>query len=541
MPAGVLTAPPQPSLLREFTEAPPVVGMDGNSPLAAMPPGTAVYLYNLVPSEYGARTREGFTTWAQNLAGGAVKSLVPYTGQVGDFSTSRLFGVTAFGIYDLTTQGADNPTAVVTFPTQTDPAGFTSYIHHTDPNGVQSLQVADSLNGWYDYAPSTSTWTKLTTEVTGLTPGNVAFLCAHKSRIWAIERDSSDAWYLPVGAKQGAATRFQFGSKFTKGGYLVGLYNWTLDGGAGVDDYLVAVSSAGDVLAYQGTDPSSASTWNLVGSWFIGKIPAGRRVSIESGGDLLLLSVFGVNSMQNLMAGYEPSKIERNISGKVARFIRNDMLDKKDEPYWEIKLLAEEGVVMINTPKALNAKNIQYVLNINRLFEQQGGGWGMWRGVPGVTFEPYNGDAYFGTVDGKVCRMRGSLDNVDIAGAGGTSVEFSILQRFSGYQEPAKYKQVQFVRPQFVAQNQVRVSSKIIYDYNLAESPANALTPALVTESQWDISLWDNAVWGGTVSGSVVQGGAGYGRVAAIALRGEAVARATLVSTDGAYTSWAFM
>ncbi len=541
MPAGVLTAPPQRNLQQAFVESPPVVGMDGNSPLAAMPPGTAVYLYNLVPSEYGARTREGWSVWAQNLAGNAVQSLIPYTGQIGDFSQSRLFAVTPFGIYDVSTQGADNPTAVVTFGTQTDAAGFTSYISFTDPSGNQSLQVADSQNGWYDYNPATSTWTKLTTEVTGATPANVAFLCSHKNRIWAIERDSSDAWYLPTGAKVGAATRFQFGAKFTKGGYLVGLYTWTIDGGAGVDDYLVAVSSSGDVLAYQGTDPAQASTWNLVGSWFIGKTPIGRRVAIESGGDLLLLSVYGVTSLQNLLAGFEPSKIERNISGKVARFIRNDMITKKDDPYWEIKLLSEEGVVMINTPKSLNAQTIQYVLNLNRLFEQQGGGWGMWRSVPGITFEPYNGDAYFGTADGRVCRMRGSLDEIDINGAGGIPVEFSILTRFYGHGAQATYKQAQFLRPQFVAGNQVTVSCKAVYDYALEEPPADPFVPALKGTAQWDVSKWDQSVWSGITAGSVVLGTSGYGRVFALAVRGTAVARATLVSVDGVWTPWGFM
>jgi len=367
------------------------------------------------------------------------------------------------------------------------------------------------------------------------------FLCSHKSRIWCIERDSSDAWYLPVGAKQGAATRFQFGAKFTKGGYLVGLYNWTIDGGDGVDDYLIAVSSAGDVLAYRGTDPSSASTWNLAGSWFIGKIPAGRRVAIESGGDLLLLSVFGVTSLQNLMAGFEPSKIERNISGKITRFIRNDMLAKKDDAYWEIKLLSEEGVVMINTPKGVNESNIQYVLNLNRLFEQDGGGWGIWRSVPGTTFEPYNGDAYFGTIDGRVCRMRGSLDEVDINGAGGTPVEFSILTRFTGFDAPSRFKQMMYLRPTFIAQNQVFASTRAVYNFQLAEQPALPFSPTLQGNAQWDVSKWDQAVWGGITSGDALFGSSGYGRYVAIAVRGTAVARATLVNIDGAWLPWGFM
>ena len=320
------TARPQPEIAIPFSVPAPVQGMDGTVPLHNMPPGKAVYLYNIYPSEYGCRTREGHRTWAQNLSGGqTVKTIIPFVGREGDFSLSRLFAATATGIYNITIFGEDNPTPVVTFPSVLGYAGYCEWIHFTDPNGDQTILVADGENGLYEYNPTGSTWTKLTTEITfpdSTTPGDIVFITSHKERIWLIAKDSADAYYLPVGAKYGAATKFQFGSKMRYGGLLVGLWDWSVDGGEGVDDYLLAISKGGDLLAYRGSDPSQSSEWDLVGRWFIGPPPEGRRIAVPVGGDTLVLSEYGLTSVSNLMQGVDPSRVERNVTGKITRIIR---------------------------------------------------------------------------------------------------------------------------------------------------------------------------------------------------------------------------
>ena len=79
------------------------------------------------------------------------------------------------------------------------------------------------------------------------------------------------------------------------------MYNWSLDGGDGIDDYLVVVGSSGDVSVWQGTDPKS--DFGTVGSWQIGDIPYGRRIGVEYGGDLFLLSIYGLISLSSLLNG----------------------------------------------------------------------------------------------------------------------------------------------------------------------------------------------------------------------------------------------
>ena len=56
-----------------------------------------------------------------------------------------------------------------------------------------------------------------------------------------------------------------FGPLFYKGGYLVAVTDWTIDGGNGPQDYVAFISLRGQVALYAGTDPTNSSAWSLVG------------------------------------------------------------------------------------------------------------------------------------------------------------------------------------------------------------------------------------------------------------------------------------
>ena len=532
------TSQPQQQIGVPFGEPAPVNGIDDNASLYGMPAGTAIYLYNLVPGPYGCLTRPGYRTWAQNLSGGAVRGLIPFTGLKEDGTESRLFASTTNGIFDVSTQATDNPSAVVVFPDQTGQAGFVQFVNYTDSSGLQTVLVADGQNGLYEYDPTGPIWVKYNnTMLQGVDPTKVVFILVHKNRLWFIEKDSADAWYLPVGQKQGTATKFQFGVKFRYGGNLVGLFPWTIEGGSGADDYLLATSRAGDLLAYQGEDPAQSSTWRLVGSWFIGQVPTCRCAGLVTGGDTLLLSVFGVISVASLLQGLEPTKIDRNITGKVSNLLQQQLKTKITEPHWQIKILPEEEVIVVTVPTVNSEAPIQFVLNVNRLSEGPGGGWGIWRGLPMTAVETYLQSTFFGTKDGKVHQLFGSLDDVAINGVGGSVIPFSGLLRYTDDGMPAKYKQVTFLRPVFQSSN-ISFSSKALYDFDIREIISSLPAPEAGNRGQWDLSNWDQAVWSGQSVFRPVQGTGGYGVNFAVAIRGETNARSTLIAVEGEWVPW---
>jgi len=102
---------------------------------------------------------------------------------------------------------------------------------------------------------------------------------------------------------------------------LMGLWNWTVDGGDGVDDYLIAIGRAGDVIVYRGEDPeisaidtdgASGAPWVQAGSWYIGDMTASRRPVVEYGAEMYILSTFGLTNLSDLLRGAAVSNLRNS-------------------------------------------------------------------------------------------------------------------------------------------------------------------------------------------------------------------------------------
>ena len=526
----------------------PTYGMDTRHPLAEMPPNSCVYAYNIVPNTYGMEVRKGFKEFAVkvphdgDLGANGIKTLMNFKGTIsGTLTDDRKFAVTNVGIFDITDESIP-AVLMYTFNIQTEAAGNGVYCHYIDEGGHEFLLYADELNGLFTYDAAAETWQPASGITGGLLVENIVFCVVHKLRLWFVERNTGDAWYMPVASMQGEAIKFGFGSKFSHGGYLRGLYNWTFDGGAGVDDYLVAVSSGGDVLPFKGEDPSAADSWSLVGSYYIGGIPVGRRIASETGGQLLLLSSYGLISMNDLLTGVDTKDIaSTGIAARISPVIRAHMKDTSEQYGWELIFAPTEGLYIVNSPPRKNYKPIQYVMDTST------NGWGIWRGVPMLCMIEANNKMYF-AYRGTVYVLQGHRDYVrkeitqpdDI----GYPIEFSLLTSFSNMGSPAVNKLVQFIRPDFLARLHFDLTSIAIYDYRLSEptfpTPRSG-NGGINADCLWDVGLWDNCIWDGGDGGSPlppdggqgrITGASNMGRMVAIAMKGSTIEGIKLISTD---------
>tara|TARA_R110000772_G_scaffold33324_10_gene81221 strand:+ start:684 stop:2222 length:1539 start_codon:yes stop_codon:yes gene_type:complete len=503
--------------------------MDGRLSLAAQEMGTCPYTFNLIPSEYGMEIRKGFREHAisiETTTAYGVSTMIPFESV--DGTTNKLFCATAEGIWDVTTY--DTPVSEVAFTAyNTSKTGFGHFVHYVDSAGAQFIFYCDNLNGLWKYTASTDTWAQ-PTDITGVAEADLVGVVVHKLRIWFIERDSTNAWYLGAGSTSGTATKFTFGTKFKHGGKLTGLYNWSVDGGDGVDDYLVAVSTSGDVLPYRGEDPSAAATWQLKGSYYIGSMPEGFRSGVEFAGELYLISAFGMVSITSLMRGGDPENPERgSLAHAISKILQTSMATLRTEHGWNMQFIPSEGILLVVSPVQADGTYLQYVLNLVTK------GWGFWRGVPILSAGTWNNTVYFGTADNRVMIMDVYRDDQLITGVGvnGSAIEYSILHSYSDFEEPAVNKIPQFVRPNFRALQTPVFDTKILYDYDLIEfSPVLGNTSN--NEALWDVATWDVAVWGATEKAaySTAEGSAGIGRALAVAIRGKAEAELLLISTD---------
>jgi len=511
---------PSPQVIKAQIIPAPNGGINVVDMLAATPQFDSIYQYNLIPAQYGCRARTGITQWGTTIGTGGVNTILPYNGSVS--ANDKLFAAGKNGIFDITIVGQVNPAALIVFPTIDSNSGFGTSTAVATLAGTYLLYT-DESNGYYVYTEGTG-WAKPTqgagaTQINNVDPATFVWVVSHKERVWFVQRNTATAWYLATGAVFGAATQFNFGNKFRRGGYLVGLYTWTLDGGTGIDDYLVAISSSGDVLIYQGTDPSVATSWSLVGEWYIGPPPAGRRNVSAFGGDLYVLSSYGLLPLSKLIAGVLIQNQTEYVSRKISPLINSIMTALRTTLGWEVRLVPSENLLLISTPPLANYPRQQFVQSLNTQ------GWAIYRDLPYNTGNSWNGAFYIGDTNGSVYLHTGNTDL-------GLAIKWSMLSSFQEYEETGRYHRVHIIRPVFLSLASPSFAVQVKYDYDLSEVLA-PVSSGLLSGALWDVGLWDVGLWGGgSAPISVVRGGAGLGRAMAVGLNGSSTSDTTLLRFD---------
>jgi hypothetical protein len=132
-------------------------------------------------------------------------------------------------------------------------------------NGADTPQVYDG-----------STLSNSTIHSSGLTPSELDGCNVHKNRLYVWSTDDSSFYYGSTNAIQGSFHKFAMAT-------------WNHDGGDGVDDYALFIMSSGTALLYDGSNPSSANDWNLIGIYKIGE-PLSVRSIAKVGGDVAIMT-----------------------------------------------------------------------------------------------------------------------------------------------------------------------------------------------------------------------------------------------------------
>lgn len=469
----------------------PVGGMNSVSPGAQMPESDCIYAYNLIASELGLVSRSG---WREHVTGltGTVDSrgrtTIPFHGSIG--SANKLFATTDSGIWDVTSPTA-SPTKVLTFAEVGGDAGWGVAAAVVTAAGHFVL-YADEVNGLHYYSESTGLWAAYATgvgtgQISGVDPGDIVSVTVWKNRVWLTERHTASAWYLAVGAIFGAATEFSYGQRFAHGGYLVGLFNWSTDGGSGLDTLLVAIGSGGDVAIYVGTDPSSASTFGLKGVWFVGAIPAGRSIATDFGGDLLILSSLGLLPLSRLIAGAATADGTQYTTYKISNLFASLVAAGRSLRGWAVHTHPTDSAILVFIPSPGETATVQLAMSTASR------GWTRYRDIPMVSAAVWDGKLYFGTDDGRVCRNSGVVDNVTLTDPSGDAqpVQWSLLTRYQG---SAANVQVQGIRAMLLSDEAdplYAVTAK--YDWNLDEPDEPIGT------SDGGPGSWDYGLIGGTL------------------------------------------
>jgi hypothetical protein len=491
---------------------------------------------NLLAAENGLRTRLGCREWAAGLTGDSdnqVRTLIPFKSD----GSSSLFATTQTGIWDVTS-GGEATTPDIAFDSSSGDAGFGVSTNIVVEGGTYSF-YADEVNGLFRY--DGSSWTEVAGgvgagEIDGLAPGNIAFVMVFLGRLWFVERGGATAYYLPVGQIGGTVTAFPMGMKFRSGGSLVGLWDWTYDGGAGVDNALVAISTGGDVLVYVGTDPDDANAFGLKGVWYIGPPPAGRTIASQNGGDLLVVTRKGVERLSRLVVGIPDARAE-SLTFKVANLVNSYMATRVSVKGWALVLHPQDNALLFLVPASGNEAAVQLAQSTTS------SGWFLWTGLDMVCATVFDGDLYYGSSSGQVMRNVGTVDNLPLDSTSDYDpIDWRLITAASEYGAP-RQKQISFIRPIILTDGlPPSIDTAALYGYSQSELSPVALVTEGIGSGTWDNGLWDIDVWGGnSVPAQPARGPIGMGTAVSIALRGSAVSRVVLVAVDVTYTVGGFL
>jgi hypothetical protein len=499
---------PQPLVQVLQTMLPPVRGLNSTGAVASMPETDAIEMDNMISNDLGVIVREGYYEYATNIGGDAtrqVRTIMSYEGAtanatVSPLTQSTLFAAVDTGIFNI--EGGGDMTAVAASIALSGSlnAGRFSFVQFTTDSG-QYLVACSETDGGYLY--NGTAWMKMTSigapgpgVITGVDPSKFVHVCAWKKRLMFTLRASAAVWILDVGDVGGAAVEFDFGPQLMNGGAVLGLANWTQDDGNGIDDRLVIVGSSGDLIVYAGTDPTDATKFENLGTWYIGQPPVGRRCFTTGGGNVYVLTQFGVIPVNQIVQGGLDNLLTSDTAlisqlRKLQAQLNQDFQTLLNTDGWELLALPSKSLLHIARPSVSVSENIQYA------FQQHNLAWSRFLDVPGKSFSRRLNEVYAGTDDARVLRvMDGHTDGELLDGTGASEIRSRLTPAFSYFGDPRVLKQALMIRCNFLASAVPAYAVLMNTDFQVTSIYGNPAAGSSVG-SLWDQAFWDSAFWAG--------------------------------------------
>jgi hypothetical protein len=466
--------------------------------LLTMQPTDATILRNFLTQPYGCEVRKGYVRHATGL-GFPVETLIEHI-NAQSATPDKLFAFAGPQMFDVTDPGDQVRTPVLT--------GLSNarwyHIGVANASGYNVAAYNGADDGIWIHDNGTISRISLAVnpvaptadEIAGVDPKKLIGGCLHQKRMWLIQKESAKAWYLAPEAITGQAYEFDFGSVFTRGGRLVMLASWTRDSGVGPDDLFVAISSVGEIAIYSGTDPSSASTWQLKGVFYTGS-PLSRRAVTTVAGDLLVLTQYGLLSMNAAMntSDFTSASSDSYLSNKIQYLVSVLASELQGEFGWDLVGWPDTNLILVNVPLVGQAGQL-----VQSTITK---GWSQWDNMDAECWCVVGHKLFFGGFDGSVYRAwEGYTDGAIQSDADtitkGTPIVAQLQTAFNYYGALTTVKHAKMARPVFMNSSKVpyRIRANPDFDYTEPQASGATLKPA---EALWNRDKWNAAEWSGGV------------------------------------------
>lgn len=278
---------------------------------------------------------------------------------------------------------------------------------------------------------------------TGKSAGEFDGVFAHHDRpyFWDSASDDVEFYTGDVGAVTGALTRYPLGRLGNIRGRIIGMGALTVNAGHGMNDVLCIFMSSGQMVLYEGLDPTDPNDWRL-----LARVPAAAPVSSRSfepvGSDLWMLSKSGLVSVRDSLSNGQlalVSTISRPISEQIIKRL------EQGGGEWQIFASPDGSMVLLNRYESGAAEQWIYWVESRS--------WATADYPARFWFASDNTPA-FSTVDGRL----GALRRIT-----GDHEQITTTWVSSWFRGPAA---LAYVKPMILAKGSADVTITVLTDYN---------------------------------------------------------------------------
>lgn len=506
----------------------PSAGLISNRNIAlpqGQAPGAAM-LENWFPTPQSTRLRRGMVRRATLPGNTPTRSLFTYINGV----TEELYAANDAGIWDVSTVQSAYSQIISPSPgfiigpeagyaigwdsvdpddvTWTSTNGYWSTVQYSTAGGSFLIGVNGSDEGFiYDGTDWDALGVTFPSPST-LTTADLAFVWVYKNRIYFIEKNTLNVWYLPVDQIGGELTLLPMGGIFSRGGNLLFGQSWSLSSGGdgGLSEQCVFVTTEGEVAVFQGLSPDPNQGWEKVGVYRAGK-PLGQRAWIKAGGDLVIATSIGFIPLSKAIdtdyAALGLIAVSNPISDEWRQAVQQRGVDG-----WHCELWAEGSMTIIGTPTPDDLQPLTLIVNADS------GAWCRFTNWQPFGMETFRGKLFMGSTNGRVQEAWvGGSDE-------GRPYTATALPLFYDSGTPFQRKIARNAKVTIRSSYPVnpRVTAKFDWDMNMPPAPSASLIPV---GNEWDNGIWDESIWNAEPGAFLWQnnvsvGGSGYAASVAV-------------------------
>lgn len=318
----------------------------------------------------------------------------------------------------------------------------------------------------------------------GLTTADMSFVWVYQKRLWFIEKDSLNSWYMDnADSVGGALVKYPLSGIMTQGGHLVWGQPWSLDTSAqgGLSDQQAICSSEGEVAIFQGLWPADPN-WTQVGVYKVGK-PMGNRAFFKGGGDIAIAASVGLQPLSKAITLDITALSQASISYNIQDAWQT-AVDSRGMEGWQCKLWPDRKMAIISPPSPIGKVDpVLFVTNTET------GAWCRFTNWDARAMEVFQGDLYFGGPNGEIY-----IANVTGSDYGQTYTGI-YMPLFDDLGTPANRKIPKVGRGVARAQTELEYSLRFRSDFDIdvGSHPTASSPPGA---NQWGSAIWGVAVWG---------------------------------------------